>query len=75
MVRDTKKDLSTFSEMLSKMPGPLSQTTSVQKCGEAFVKGIEGRKSRVYCPEWVGVLRWLKPLHANCGQRISMSRI
>ena len=27
-----------------KLPGPLNKTTSVEKCGEAFVKGIEGRK-------------------------------
>ena len=26
------------------------------------VKGIEHRKRRVYCPGWVGYMRWLKPL-------------
>ena len=62
MVRDTKADLSTFSEMLAKMPGPIGKTTSVQKCAAAFVKGIEGRRTRVYCPSWVGVLRWFKPV-------------
>jgi NAD(P)-dependent dehydrogenase (short-subunit alcohol dehydrogenase family) len=62
MVRDTKTDLSTFGEMLSKLPYPLSTTTSVQKCGAAFVKGIEGRKARVYCPRWVGAVRWLRPV-------------
>jgi NAD(P)-dependent dehydrogenase (short-subunit alcohol dehydrogenase family) len=62
MVRDSKTDLSTFAEMLSKLPYPLSTTTSVEKCGAAFVKGIEGRKTRVYCPGWVGAMRWLRPL-------------
>ena len=62
MVRDTKADLSTFSEMLAKMPGPIGKTTSAQKCAAAFVKGIEGRRTRVYCPSWVGVLRWFKPV-------------
>jgi NAD(P)-dependent dehydrogenase (short-subunit alcohol dehydrogenase family) len=62
MVRDSKTDLSTFAEMLSKLPYPLSTTTSVEKCAEAFVKGIEDRKTRVYCPGWVRALRWLKPL-------------
>lgn len=62
MVRDTKADLSAFAEMIAKMPGPLAKTTSVGECGAAFVKGIEGRKTRVYCPGWVGALRWLKPL-------------
>jgi NAD(P)-dependent dehydrogenase (short-subunit alcohol dehydrogenase family) len=37
LVRDSKADQSTFSEMLSKMPGPLGKTTSVEACGEAFV--------------------------------------
>jgi NAD(P)-dependent dehydrogenase (short-subunit alcohol dehydrogenase family) len=62
MVRDSKTDLSTFAEMLSKLPYPLSTTTSVEKCGAAFVKGIEGRKTRVYCPGWVGAMRWLRPV-------------
>ena len=62
MVRDTKTDLSTFGEMLSKLPYPVNVTTSVGKCGAAFVDGIEGRKTRVYCPRWVGALRWLKPV-------------
>lgn len=59
------KQLSTFGEMLSKLPGPLKNTTSVAECGEAFVKGIEARKSRIYCPEWVGLMRWLRPLVAT----------
>jgi NAD(P)-dependent dehydrogenase (short-subunit alcohol dehydrogenase family) len=62
MVRDTKADLSTFGEMLSKLPFPLNKTTSVESCGAAFVKGIEGRKTRVYCPSWVGAVRWLRPV-------------
>ncbi|MGZ8802912.1 MAG: SDR family oxidoreductase [Mycobacterium sp.] len=62
LVRDTKADLSTFGEMLSKLPFPLNQTTSVEACGEAFVSGIEQRRRQVNCPGWVGALRWLKPL-------------
>jgi NAD(P)-dependent dehydrogenase (short-subunit alcohol dehydrogenase family) len=61
MVRDTQSDLPTFREQLAKFPWPLSKTTSVDKCAAAFVKGIEGRKERVYCPSWVGAFRWLKP--------------
>ena len=64
MVRESK-ELSTFQEMLAKLPGPLKKTTSVQECGEAFVKGIEGRKSRIYCPSWVGLARWIRPLIAT----------
>lgn len=64
LVRESK-ELATFQEMLSKLPGPLKKTTSVEDCGEAFVKGIEGRKSRIYCPSWVGLMRWLRPLVAT----------
>jgi NAD(P)-dependent dehydrogenase (short-subunit alcohol dehydrogenase family) len=62
LVRDTKADLPTFTELLSKLPWPLNKTTSVDDCAAAFVKGIEHRKRRVYCPGWVGWLRWLKPV-------------
>jgi NAD(P)-dependent dehydrogenase (short-subunit alcohol dehydrogenase family) len=62
LVRESKKDLSTFDEMLSKLPGPLGKTTSVSECGAAFIAGIEGRKRQINCPRWVGLLRWLKPV-------------
>lgn len=62
LVRETKDESAAFQEMLRKLPGPLSKTTSVEKCGEAFVKGIEGRKRQINCPRFVGLLRWLKPL-------------
>jgi NAD(P)-dependent dehydrogenase (short-subunit alcohol dehydrogenase family) len=62
LVRDTKADLPSFGEMLTKLPWPLNKTTTVDKCVAAFVKGIEGRRSRIYCPRWVGVFRWLKPV-------------
>lgn len=62
LVRDSKADLSTFRELLNSLPGPLSKTTSVEACGEAFVKGIEGRKRQINCPGWVGLLRWLRPI-------------
>jgi len=62
LVRDSKADLPAFDKLLAALPWPLSKTTSVDKCASAFVKGIEGRKSRVYCPRWVGLMRWLKPV-------------
>jgi NAD(P)-dependent dehydrogenase (short-subunit alcohol dehydrogenase family) len=62
LVRDGKADLPTFQELLAKLPWPLSKTTSVDECAAAFVKGIEGRKKRVYCPGWVGLFRWVKPV-------------
>ncbi|MBO0676326.1 SDR family oxidoreductase [Mycolicibacterium sp. S2-37] len=62
LVQDTKADLPSFRRMLETLPGPLSKTTSVDKCGEVFVKGIERRRERIYCPGWVGLIRWAKPL-------------
>jgi len=65
LVREGKTDSPAFKEMLARLPGPLGKTTSVEKCGELFVKGIEDRKRRINCPRWVGLLRWLKPLLAT----------
>ena len=62
LVRDSKADLPSFTELLAKLPWPLNKTTSVDACADAFVKGIEQRKRRVYCPGWVRWFRWLKPL-------------
>jgi len=62
MVRDSRQDLSTFDELVSKLPGPLKKTTSLADCGKAFVAGIEGRRRQVNCPRWVGAIRWLKPV-------------
>jgi hypothetical protein len=46
----TAGDEDDFAEQLAALPWPLNKTTSVDKCATAFVKGIEGRKDRVYCP-------------------------
>ena len=61
LVRESKS-LPAVQEMIRRLPGPLSKTTSVEKCGEAFIKGIEDRKRQINCPGWVGLLRWIKPL-------------
>ena len=62
MVQDAKRDLASFREMLQTLPGPLGMTTSVEECAQLFVRGIEHRSNRVNVPNWVGVLRWIKPL-------------
>ncbi|MGV0633576.1 SDR family oxidoreductase [Mycolicibacillus trivialis] len=62
MVRDSTSDLSTFAEMVRRLPVPLNRTTSVADCASAFVDGIERRRRRVNCPGWVGALRWLRPV-------------
>lgn len=62
LVQDAKSDVASFGEMLSRLPHPLGKTTTVDKCGTAFVKGIEGRKRRINVPGWVGAFRWLRPI-------------
>ncbi len=62
LVRDSKADMPSFGEMLARLPWPLNKTTTVEECADAFVKGIEGRADRIYCPRWVGLFRWLKPV-------------
>ena len=76
MVQDAKEDSPAFRDMLRSLPGPLGKTTSVDKCGEAFLKGIEGRKRQINCPEWVGLLRWLKPLlSSRLGERTTLKGV
>src|SRR6202012_1255406 len=62
LVRDTKADLPAFGQLLAALPWPLNKTTSVDRCAAALVKGIEARSARVYCPRWVGLFRWVKPV-------------
>jgi len=61
LVRDGKADMPSFAELLARLPWPLNKTTTVDSCADAFVKGIESRQDRIYCPRWVGLFRWLKP--------------
>ena len=53
LVQDAKADLPTFNEMLRRLPYPLSQTTTVDGCAKAFVRGVEKRSRVVYWPSWV----------------------
>lgn len=62
LVRDIKDDLPSFGKLLASLPWPSNKTTTIDKCAAAFVKGIEGRRSRIYCPRWVGLFRWIKPV-------------
>lgn len=54
MVRDAKKDLGSFGQMLSKLPKPLGDTTSVDKCGEASSGASRPASGGSTCPAgWV----------------------
>ncbi len=75
LVRDSKADLPSFQELLARLPFPLNKTTSVDACAAAFVKGIEHRKRRIYCPGWVRWFRWLKPVLSTPFGEGAMSKI
>lgn len=75
LVQDAKKDLSAFAEMLSNLPGPLSQTTTVDKCVDAFISGLEKRKRRVYVPGWVGAIGTLRSvITSKVGEQSSLQQ-
>lgn len=76
LVQDAKKDLSAFSEMISLLPGPLSKTTSVEACVDAFVKGVTKRRRRVYVPGWVGFIRSRRNLLSSAaGDRATLEHV
>lgn len=76
LVQESRSDLPSARKMLESLPGPLGKTTSVQKCGELFVKGIEERKRQINCPRFVGMLRWLKPaLSSRLGERATLKSV
>jgi NAD(P)-dependent dehydrogenase (short-subunit alcohol dehydrogenase family) len=50
LVRDARAELSTFNNLLRKLPGPFGAVTPVSDCASAMVNGIAGRRRRVYVP-------------------------
>jgi len=76
LVQDAKRDLSAFTEMLEKMPGPLRKTTSVDACADAFIEGLERRKRHVYVPGWVGaVAKGRSVVNSRIGERASLNHV
>jgi NAD(P)-dependent dehydrogenase (short-subunit alcohol dehydrogenase family) len=76
LVRDAKADLPSFSRMLATLPAPLARTTSLEACVRAFVRGLAGRRRRVYVPRWVGLLAWLRPvLQSRVGDRAALEHV
>lgn len=58
LVRDVRRDLRSFEEVLGHLPGPFGKVTSVEECAAAFARAVERRARRVYVP------RTLAPLAA-----------
>jgi NAD(P)-dependent dehydrogenase (short-subunit alcohol dehydrogenase family) len=65
LVRDAKKDLSSFRELVENLPFPLNRTSEVDPCVQAFVGAIERRRRRVYFPGWVGLVAQARMLLAS----------
>jgi NAD(P)-dependent dehydrogenase (short-subunit alcohol dehydrogenase family) len=62
MVQEANTEMTTFQKMFGGMPGSMGQTVPAGQCATAFVKAMQRRQSRVFCPRWVSVLRWVRPL-------------
>lgn len=65
LVRDAKRDLSSFRDLVENLPFPLNRTADVDPCVQAFVSAIERRRRRVYFPGWVGVVAQARMLLAS----------
>lgn len=75
LVQDAKADLRAFNELLASLPYPLSKTTSVEECVDAFVTGIEKRRRRVYVPGWVGAIAKSRTvLNSPAGDRATLKQ-
>ncbi len=76
LVQDAKRDLSAFRKMLETLPGPLSRTSDVQSCVDAFVTGLERRSRRVFVPSWVGHIHRLRTLLTTpAGERTTLKKV
>lgn len=62
MTREVTGETSTFQKMFGNAPGPIGRTIPAAECATTFVKAMTRRPNQVFCPPWVGVLRWIRPL-------------
>jgi short-subunit dehydrogenase len=65
MVRDARHDLSSFNQLLARLPGPFGSITSVADCAAAFVKAVERRQRKVYVPRSLAPLAAVRQLFAS----------
>lgn len=62
LVRDPQRDLSSFREMIRRLPGPFGKVTSLEVCADAIVDAIERRKRKIYVPRSLGIFSAIRPL-------------
>jgi short-subunit dehydrogenase len=65
MVRDARRELHSFNELLATLPGPFGRLTPVEACAAAFVRAVERRRRKVYVPASLAPLSALRYLLAN----------
>lgn len=62
MVQEATGEMTTFQKMFGNAPGPMGRTVPAGECATAFVTAMDRRQKYVFCPRWVGMLRWIRPL-------------
>jgi NAD(P)-dependent dehydrogenase (short-subunit alcohol dehydrogenase family) len=62
LVRDVRRDLSSFDRTLRRLPGAFGTVTSVDACAGAFVNAIERRARKVFVPGSLGRASALRQL-------------
>jgi NAD(P)-dependent dehydrogenase (short-subunit alcohol dehydrogenase family) len=69
MVRDARRDVSAFDEMIENLSPPLNRTTELETCIDAFVEAIEDRARTVFVPQWVGAIGRARVLASRLGAK------
>ena len=65
LVRDARHDMGAFERLLHRLPGPFGTVTSVQDCAAALLRGIEGRKRKVFVPRSLAFFSAIRQLLAS----------
>ncbi len=74
LVRESAAELQSFRDMRAKLPWPARSTTSVEKCAELIVDGIESRRDRIFIPKSARLLFWIRNvINSRVGEAL-MSR-
>ena len=74
MVRDAQNDITSFKEMMGKLPGPFGRVTPLGECAEAFVRAVERRKRKVYVPRTLAAAALVRQFFMSTVADYLMSR-
>ncbi len=62
MVNDARRDLSSFDQLLKKLPGPFRGVTPVEVCAAEIIDAMEKRKRKAFVPRSLGKYSALRQL-------------